>query len=305
MSGAQDKSAGPRGAFVKSMPDGTHLTLTDRMRLALADTPRSEWPVRLARSEKQILRYLDGADVPASVLTSIAHATGVPGDWLFSGRASPGQSGRVSAPRRPGSQLPAGKADPGSVAEGTREFVDTRQSPLRQDRSGRPFVFQQTRAVAATLQDYVGISRANVDALTAPQANLHDHPQVVEHLAFKKEFLKAWLNTEPEDLLLVEAADDAMEPGIPMRAVLTVDIRADRPLENGGIYVIEVENALIVRRLHIRMSGDMILRCDNVGYAPESMSREAFDALKRVGIVRLVLAPPQRTTRAAASDDRL
>lgn len=85
--------ASVRGAEqLREMGDGTNMSLHERLEYALSLLPRDVLEERTGRSIKQLRRYLAGADIPFSVLTMISVASGVPKDWLASGRPTFGPS---------------------------------------------------------------------------------------------------------------------------------------------------------------------------------------------------------------------
>ncbi len=79
--------SGRTGERLRTISDGTDLSTTERLEYALSLIPPEEFETRVGRSWKQIQRYLKGADIPLSVLTMIHVATGIPADWMVSGRA--------------------------------------------------------------------------------------------------------------------------------------------------------------------------------------------------------------------------
>lgn len=82
------------------MADGTDLSLSERIGAALELVPPDEWEQRIGRSGKQLVRYADGDDPPFSVLTALSVASGVPVDWLATGRATD-QPGGLQEPAVP------------------------------------------------------------------------------------------------------------------------------------------------------------------------------------------------------------
>lgn len=81
-------------------------------------------------------------------------------------------------------------------------------------------------------------------------------------------FQTAWLRKEglnPLDLAVIEARGDSMEPTIHSGDALLVDIRSKDALGD-GIYVIRIDDQLLVKRLQGDLRGGMIVKSDNPAY---------------------------------------
>ena len=72
--------------------------------------------------------------------------------------------------------------------------------------------------------------------------------QIVDYLAFKTEWVRARLSTDPRNLLLIEALGDAMTPTLEDSDLLLVDF-GEPHFRHDGVYVLRRENDLEVRRL--------------------------------------------------------
>lgn len=98
--------SGRQGERRRSMRDGTKLSLGERLQYALALVPAAQWEGRVGRSPKQLRRYIEGADPPFSVLTMLSVASGVPLEWLATGRGDisfgvPGAETKADAAANP------------------------------------------------------------------------------------------------------------------------------------------------------------------------------------------------------------
>ena len=92
--------------------------------------------------------------------------------------------------------------------------------------------------------------------------------QIVDHLAFKKSWVSKELGTDPQNLLLIYSIGDSMEPTFSSGDLLLVDRNKAR-MKGDGIYLINFDDGLIVKRLEWMMDGTMVIRGDNT-----SVSRE-------------------------------
>jgi phage repressor protein C with HTH and peptisase S24 domain len=258
------------------MGDGRRLTIQERLQIALETVPRGSWAVHFSRSEKQLRRYLEGADIPFSVLSSIAAKTGVPLDWLAAGRPTRDGAEQVPAPDSERLEVESRRKS-GSVAEGKLPaIIEVMQEKENTDRKGTHYFVQSVRQSVPTLRGYIAATRENARDLE--EGSLVDHPQVNEFLAFSRVFLEEKLQLDVEALILIEVIGDEMDPSIPSGSILTVNLK-DQPLENGGVYVLRVGLALVVKRLELRADESLLLHSDNIRYAPEIIDRERFRKL--------------------------
>ena len=280
----------PRIVRLRRMPDARGLTVAERVLQALSLVPRQEWTEAFGRSEKQLMRYANGADIPLSVLSVIAAATGVSMHWVITGQS--GAAAERGSPPQDAARPNAIAGEEGEVAEGERRLIDVAEEE-RADRNGKKFILQTVRVRQATLPGFIAISRANASRL-GDDADLAGHPQVVEHLAFSKEFLRSRIARRPDELLIVQASGDQMAPSIPDGALMTVDLVPDGVPRSGGIYLFRVSDSLIAAWVDLRLDGTVVLHAGGRTGAPEMMRRLEFDKLDLIGEVLLVLAPPVR-----------
>lgn len=84
-------------------------------------------------------------------------------------------------------------------------------------------------------------------------------------------FAKHWVNRSglrTEDIVVLDARGDSMEPLIHDGDVLLVDL-GHRAVREADIFVIRYDHELRVRRLYRRYDGSLILRCDNGSRYPD------------------------------------
>jgi len=105
--------------------------------------------------------------------------------------------------------------------------------------------------------------------------------QIVDHLAFKKEWVRTRLNSDPRNLLLIEAVGDSMAPTLEEFDLLLVDLSEPR-FRHDGIYVLRRDNILEVKRLQRRPDGSLNIISDNPAYPPASVPGDAVQVLGRV-----------------------
>ena len=112
---------------------------------------------------------------------------------------------------------------------------------------------------------------------------VHDEA-VVDHLAFRKDWLTRALGLDPKRVALVEVSGDSMSPCLNDGDLILIDTRVG-PVKSEGIYVINLASALLVKRLRLRLSGVVDVVSDNERYGSESISGEQLAQLQVIGRV--------------------
>lgn len=100
-----------------------------------------------------------------------------------------------------------------------------------------------------------------------------------------KEVIKdIWKVSSPEVLKLFKASGDSMETTIEDGNILLVDTsRTD--YHNGGIYVLTINNDWFVKRLRLKINGDLEIISDNPKYEPEVLRPNTDIEINVVGRV--------------------
>lgn len=194
--------------------------------------------------------YLVGRDMRRAALVAYADATGVSLEWLATGRG----------PMRPGDA----PADPEPSTKLTHPSTDTTSS--------------------AQLNRFVSIPRYNIE-VSAGHGALVNHEQVVEYLAFDEDFIRQVIQRPRENLVLIEARGDSMVPTLYDGDLLLVDTGARNRIEHSCIYVLELNDVLLVKRIQQRLDGSMVVLSDNPRYQSETISAADFKQLRIIGQV--------------------
>ena len=105
--------------------------------------------------------------------------------------------------------------------------------------------------------------------------------QIVDHLAFKKDWVRTRLNADPRNLLLIETVGDSMTPTLEDSDLLLVDLSEPR-FRHDGIYVLRRDSVLEVKRLQRRPDGALNIISDNPAYAPAIVASDTVHVLGRV-----------------------
>ncbi|HJU27641.1 MAG TPA: helix-turn-helix transcriptional regulator [Candidatus Binataceae bacterium] len=133
---------------------------------------------------------------------------------------------------------------------------------------------------------YVMVPRYNVKAAAGAGVVIHNE-QIVDYLAFKSDWVRGKLGLRggnPGDsLALVEAVGESMTPRIDDGDLLLVN-HADREFRNGAIYVVEMDEALMVKRIE-RRDSHIVLHSENQRYGPQTLSVADSRKLRFIGRV--------------------
>ncbi len=130
---------------------------------------------------------------------------------------------------------------------------------------------------------YIKVPRFEVKASAGGGAIIHSE-QIVDHLYFKTEWVKNVLGIPRDFLALISVQGDSMEPTLSNGDLILVDTRTSR-VEDGAIYVVQYDDALLVKRLQKKYDGSVVIRSDNTLYEPEILHGDEAINLKIVGRV--------------------
>ncbi|MEP3226363.1 MAG: S24 family peptidase [Parasphingorhabdus sp.] len=123
--------------------------------------------------------------------------------------------------------------------------------------------FESSRGPIADT-DMVRIKRLQLGASAGPGTWAEDSSEQ-ENMAFGNQWLKK-LGRDPAQLSLISVDGDSMDPTLCDGDDIMVDhSAAARPLLD-GIYVLRMDDVLLVKRLALKPSGKLSIRSDNIRY---------------------------------------
>jgi phage repressor protein C with HTH and peptisase S24 domain len=128
--------------------------------------------------------------------------------------------------------------------------------------------------------DYVFVPRYDVKGPAARGGPLRSE-QIVDHLAFKKDWVRSRLNTDPRNLLLIEAVGDSMSPTLEDGDLLLVDLGEPR-FRHDGVYVLRRQHELAVKRVQRRPDETLLVGNDNPAYESAVATTDALRIVGRV-----------------------
>jgi phage repressor protein C with HTH and peptisase S24 domain len=204
-------------------------------------------------------RYRHGREMPASALVDLARVTGVRLEWLATG-AGPMLAAEAELHDAAGQLAGEDAAEPGR-----------HQALVTMRRSG------------TAPPGYVLLPRVEARASAGPGAGLGSD-DVVDFLAFSEDWVRNTLHRRPQNLALLEATGDSMDPTIRDGDILLVDT-STRDIQSSRVYVLQVNGALLVKRIQVRLDGSLVVKSDNPSYEAEVVRPDERSPLSIVGQV--------------------
>lgn len=205
-------------------------------------------------SVEQFNKWLKGTvKVPADALYSIAEEAGVDFSWLVTGK---------------------GDMDAHPETGKLRQLLkDVSDAPKMIDRG--PAVLDQPGMVSIPRYDEVRPSAGPGSVATSETPTTR--------VAFERHWL-AEIGVQTDSAVILPAQGDSMEPTIMNGSPMLVDT-SKTEVQNGYIYVIAVENDLLVKRIRRRLDGRIDLISDNRAYDPETLDAVSLQHLRVIGRV--------------------
>jgi phage repressor protein C with HTH and peptisase S24 domain len=157
------------------------------------------------------------------------------------------------------------------------EWLATGEGPMRPDevREGRA-------NYSVEMGEFALIPGYNVE-VAAGVGTFPGGEESTRKLAFRHKWLR-YRNLKPENLVLVFAKGDSMEPTINDNNTLMIDT-SNRELIDGHIYVIRTDGHLIVKRIQKLWNKGILLLSDNKEYREQQIEPNEADDLEVIGKV--------------------
>jgi phage repressor protein C with HTH and peptisase S24 domain len=97
-------------------------------------------------------------------------------------------------------------------------------------------------------------------------------PPMTGFLALHHEWVRSACGVEPDDLALEIATGESMAPTIKDGDTLLIDT-TDRTFRNFGVYLLEINDQRLVKRVQRKHDGSLVLISDNTVYQPDFVDR--------------------------------
>lgn len=144
-------------------------------------------------------------------------------------------------------------------------------------------IAQQERTRYSLLDDFVMVPRYDVSGSAGNGAVIHSE-QIVDHLAFRADWVKNALGVARKDLALISVKGDSMEPTLSEGDLILVDTGVRR-LEDSAIYVLRRGEGLFVKRVQNKLDGTVVVKSDNHRYDAETYTSESAPSIDVIGRV--------------------
>jgi phage repressor protein C with HTH and peptisase S24 domain len=132
--------------------------------------------------------------------------------------------------------------------------------------------------------EYQLVPRSSARASAGGRDMTVESDQIVDYLAFKRDWLKRVLGISHSDLALCEVRGDSMVPTLFDRDLVLVDLR-ENVLDASAVFMIKVGDALLVKRVQHNFDGSVTIKSDNARYDTETLSGEQLRNVQVVGRV--------------------
>lgn len=99
-----------------------------------------------------------------------------------------------------------------------------------------------------------------------------------------REIIKNIWNSKPENLKIFKASGDSMQETITDNDLLLIDI-SKTEYRNGGIFLLTINNDWYIKRLRVRLTGELDIISDNPKYPIETLKQDTTSEIKIIGRV--------------------
>lgn len=145
------------------------------------------------------------------------------------------------------------------------------------------------------IEDHYGISLRNSDNNSLEIEYINIHPScgrgtiVLDDadsipVRIGKELIQDVWKANPHDLKLFKASGDSMLPLIEDDDILLVNT-ASKDFNNGGIFLLTINNDWFIKRLRLRVTGELDIISENSKYPIETLLPDTFCEIKIFGRV--------------------
>ena len=94
-----------------------------------------------------------------------------------------------------------------------------------------------------------------------------EEERIKAYMAFRKDWIHGRLGMKPADLFAVHVTGDSMEPTLKAGDVILINRARSLPVD-GCLYLIRIDDSLVVKRIQLQPGGQIQALSDNPAYAP-------------------------------------
>lgn len=142
---------------------------------------------------------------------------------------------------------------------------------------------EQRIQIAPKSDGYVHLPHYSVEA-SAGHGSLIEAENIDQHLAFRESWVQR-LGLKSENLIAIYARGDSMEPTVFSGDTLVIDKSMNTVTSDGGIYVINYDGELFVKRVQKQLNGTVAITSDNKNYGDIVIASADLNTLKIIGRV--------------------
>lgn len=180
-----------------------------------------------------------------------------------------------------GDKMPGGEFLISLEREFGKGILSDLQSKQQEISSKSNHEYRENKTGSNRLSDrYVYLPLYDVEASAGHGSMIHSE-QIIDHLAFLREWIQKELSLNPEKVLLIKAIGDSMTPTIKAGALLLVNMEVTK-VRNDSIYIIRQNGDLLVKRVQNLMDGRVEIKSDNAEYKPIILQGENLDIIGEV-----------------------
>lgn len=137
------------------------------------------------------------------------------------------------------------------------------------------------RMIAFEADEYVAVPRYEMSAAAGRGIDLPGQPAVRDRLLFRAEWLRRATASPIARLAALDIVGDSMEPTLKDGDTVLIDLDAADPARRAGVYAINEDGVLRVKRLEPAGPSVLALISDNRAYPPDRRSRDEIDVVGR------------------------
>jgi phage repressor protein C with HTH and peptisase S24 domain len=166
----------------------------------------------------------------------------------------------------------------------TTDYLLTGEGPMRREGGGSAVDrVEETVTPYKLSNDYVEVPHYDIKAAAGAGANIQSE-QIVDHLAFKRDFIRDKLRVRPDKLALINTIGDSMEPTILADDLLLINLDINHTTGD-GIYILQGDMGLQVKRVQSMIGGGLVISSDNPHYKDLNVGPDQLDLVHIVGRV--------------------
>ncbi len=220
--------------------------------------------------------------IKQSEAQAIRHLYGINEEWLLTGKGKPELPKGQLALKQALAAMTSTTTVISSMARPANQALALEQIYFAAKADNKA-LFESSINELLGAGDMVYVPRYDIKASAGSGSVVHDE-SIVDHLAFKRDWLVKTLDCKPDAVCVIQVRGDSMTPTFNDSDLLLLDMRTTSS-RSEGVYVIQLKGALLVKRLRFKISGVVDVISDNVKYGVESLTSDEVDRLTIIGRV--------------------